>query len=49
MTTDLREQLQATLGASYTLARELGGGGMATVYAAEDVRREVGSQHGSGY
>jgi serine/threonine protein kinase len=30
--------LEAALGASYTLERELGRGGMATVYLARDVR-----------
>src|SRR5918911_3539500 len=34
---DLREQLQAALGASYTLERELGGGGMSRVFLAEEV------------
>ena len=34
--TDLQEQLQASLGGSYTLERELGRGGMATVYLATD-------------
>jgi eukaryotic-like serine/threonine-protein kinase len=38
VTTDLREQLQATLGAAYTLERELGGGGMSRVFVAEDAR-----------
>src|SRR5262247_1397659 len=33
---NLREQLQRTLGTSYTLERELGGGGMALVYLAEE-------------
>ena len=36
MTPDLRDQLQHTLGASYTLERELGGGGMSRVFVAED-------------
>jgi serine/threonine protein kinase/tetratricopeptide (TPR) repeat protein len=36
MTSDLRDQLQHTLGASYTLQRELGGGGMSRVFVAED-------------
>src|SRR4029453_3145867 len=36
MTSDLRDQLQNTLGASYTLERELGGGGMSRVFVAED-------------
>ncbi|HVT38889.1 MAG TPA: serine/threonine-protein kinase, partial [Gemmatimonadaceae bacterium] len=34
--TDLRDQLQQTLGAAYTLERELGGGGMARVFVAEE-------------
>src|ERR671923_2491862 len=36
MAADLREQLQATLGAAYTLERELGGGGMSRVFVAEE-------------
>ena len=36
--TDLRTQLQAGLGGSYTLERELGRGGMATVFLALDIR-----------
>ena len=36
--TELRERLQATLGGSYTLERELGGGGMSRVFVAEDAR-----------
>ena len=35
--TDLREQLQATLGECYTIERELGGGGMSRVFVARDV------------
>jgi eukaryotic-like serine/threonine-protein kinase len=34
--TDLQQQLQASLGGRYTLERELGRGGMATVYLATD-------------
>ncbi|MEP6688625.1 MAG: serine/threonine-protein kinase [Gemmatimonadales bacterium] len=34
MTTDLREQLQHTLGEAYRLERELGGGGMSRVFLA---------------
>src|ERR1700716_175346 len=34
---DLQEQLQRTLGASYTIERELGGGGMSRVFVAEEV------------
>jgi tRNA A-37 threonylcarbamoyl transferase component Bud32/tetratricopeptide (TPR) repeat protein len=34
--TDLRDQLQSALGASYTLERELGGGGMSRVFLAEE-------------
>src|SRR5215213_8107834 len=33
---DLRERLQAALGAAYALGRELGGGGMARVFVAEE-------------
>ena len=36
MTTDLREQLQSSLGDSYTIDRELGGGGMSRVFTAEE-------------
>ena len=36
MKSELREHLQATLGAAYRVDRELGGGGMARVFAAED-------------
>jgi len=35
---DLREQLQATLATSYTLERELGGGGMSRVFVADETR-----------
>ena len=38
MTDALREQLQASLGAAYTLERELGGGGMSRVFVARDAR-----------
>jgi serine/threonine-protein kinase len=43
MTTDLRSQLQTTLGTSYTLERELGGGGMSRVFVASEnrLRRSV--------
>ena len=34
---DLREQLQSALGATYTLERELGGGGMSRVFVANEV------------
>ena len=34
--TDLRDQLQHTLGAAYALDRELGGGGMSRVFVAEE-------------
>ncbi|MDQ6717320.1 MAG: serine/threonine protein kinase, partial [Gemmatimonadota bacterium] len=34
---DLRDQLQTTLGGSYTLERELGGGGMSRVFVAEEM------------
>jgi len=36
VTTELREQLQATLGRGYTLERELPGGGMSRVFVAEE-------------
>uniref|UniRef100_UPI00286CA614 serine/threonine-protein kinase n=1 Tax=Gemmatimonas sp. TaxID=1962908 RepID=UPI00286CA614 len=41
--TDLRTQLQATLGDGYTLERELGGGGMSRVFVAQEnaLGREV--------
>src|SRR5690242_19988371 len=38
--TDLRTQLQAGLGASYALERELGRGGMATVFLAHDLKHD---------
>ena len=38
MTEQLRQQLQATLSGSYTLERELGGGGMSRVFVAEELR-----------
>ena len=34
MTNELRDQLQSALGASYSLQRELGGGGMSRVFLA---------------
>ncbi len=34
--TDLRDQLQSTLGGAYTVERELGGGGMSRVFVALD-------------
>src|SRR5688500_10070128 len=39
----LRDRLQSSLGAAYTLERELGGGGMARVFVATDpaLRRQV--------
>src|SRR5690242_5309560 len=37
---ELRDQLQATLGNTYTLERELGGGGMSRVFVAEEHRLE---------
>jgi TolB-like protein/predicted Ser/Thr protein kinase len=37
---DLRAQLQEGLGDSYALERELGRGGMATVYLAQDLRHD---------
>jgi len=33
---DLRDTLQRTLAGSYTIERELGGGGMSSVYVAEE-------------
>src|SRR6476469_2871278 len=33
-----RQQLQDTLGSTYTLERELGGGGMSRVFVAEETR-----------
>ena len=36
----LRDQLQTTLGAAYTLERELGGGGMSRVFVARDAALE---------
>ncbi|MEO7359165.1 MAG: serine/threonine-protein kinase, partial [Gemmatimonadaceae bacterium] len=43
MSDDLRTQLQTTLGAAYTLDRELGGGGMSRVFVAHETAlgREV--------
>ena len=38
MTTNLRDQLQATLSGTHTLERELGGGGMSKVFVAEELR-----------
>jgi serine/threonine-protein kinase len=40
MMTDLRAQLQDGLSASYVLERELGRGGMATVFLAQDLKHE---------
>jgi eukaryotic-like serine/threonine-protein kinase len=37
---ELRDQLQLTLGSSYSIERELGGGGMSRVFVAED--RQLG-------
>jgi serine/threonine-protein kinase len=36
MSADLAEQLQSSLGATYTIVRELGGGGMSRVFLADD-------------
>src|SRR6185312_15202179 len=36
--TQLRDELQATLGSAYTLERELGGGGMSRVFVAHETR-----------
>jgi tRNA A-37 threonylcarbamoyl transferase component Bud32/tetratricopeptide (TPR) repeat protein len=43
VTSQIREQLQSTLGNAYTLERELGGGGMSRVFVAEEtaLRRKV--------
>ena len=38
MSSDLREQLQASLAGSYTIERELGGGGMSQVFAAVETK-----------
>ena len=38
MSSDLREQLQASLAGSYTVERELGGGGMSRVFVATETR-----------
>jgi serine/threonine protein kinase len=40
MATDLRTQLQTALADRYTLERELGRGGMATVYLARDLKHD---------
>lgn len=40
MSDSLREQLQASLGAAYTIERELARGGMATVFLARDVKHQ---------
>lgn len=37
---DLRSQLQEGLGGSYALERELGRGGMATVFLAQDLKHD---------
>ena len=36
MALDLRDQLQRTLGTTYVLERELGGGGMSRVFVAHE-------------
>jgi hypothetical protein len=36
VSTDLRAQLQSTLGTTYSIERELGGGGMSRVFVARD-------------
>ena len=43
MTTEFRDTLQDALGSSYTITRELGGGGMSRVFVAreESLRRNV--------
>ena len=40
MPPSVRDQLQTTLGAAYTLGRELGGGGMSRVFVARDASLE---------
>ena len=40
MTDPLRDQLQASFGAAYTIVREIGRGGMAMVYLARDVKHD---------
>ena len=40
LTNQLRSRVQATLGASYTIERELGGGGMSRVFLARDAALE---------
>lgn len=40
MTVDVRKQLEATLSGSYTLERELTGGGMSRVFVARDTALE---------
>ena len=48
MSSDLRDQLQNTLGNTYTLERELGGGGMSRVFVAEETRaRPQGRREGA--
>src|SRR3954452_5458782 len=37
---DLQGQLQSTIGHAYTIERELGAGGMATVFLAHDLRHD---------
>ena len=37
MAIELAEQLKASLGATYTIVRELGGGGMSRVFLADDI------------
>ena len=37
---DIRDQLQATLGGRYSVEREIGAGGMATVYLARDLKHD---------
>jgi eukaryotic-like serine/threonine-protein kinase len=40
MTSDLLSRLQSALGAHYSIERELGRGGMATVYLARDLKHD---------
>lgn len=41
-------RLSAALSDRYRLARELGQGGMATVYLAQDLRDRAGAERGGG-
>jgi serine/threonine-protein kinase len=41
LTTDVASRLVAALSDRYRIERELGAGGMATVYLAEDIQRDI--------